>query len=52
MDVEQWARVRRKILVEEQSKRSVMSSEGVHWETLQKMLGHSQPQHFETDQRV
>jgi len=43
MDLEQWTRVRRKILVEGQSKRSVMSSEGLHWETLQKMLSHSQP---------
>jgi len=43
MDMEQWARVRRKVLVDGESKRSVMSAEGLHWETLQKMLGHSQP---------
>jgi len=43
MDMEQWARVRRKVLVEGQSKRSVMSAEGLHWETLQKMLSHSRP---------
>ena len=43
MEMEQWARVRRKVLVEGQSKRSVMSAEGLHWETLQKMLSHSQP---------
>ena len=43
MEMEQWARVRRKILVEKQSKRSVMSEEGLHWETLQKMLAHSRP---------
>jgi transposase len=43
MDMEQWARVRRKVLVDGQSKRSVMSAEGLHWETLQKMLSHSQP---------
>jgi transposase len=43
MDMEQWARVRRKILVDGQSKRSVMSEEGLHWERLQKMLSHSRP---------
>ena len=43
MDMEQWARVRRKILVDGRSKRSVMSEEGLHWETLQKMLSHSRP---------
>ena len=43
MDMEQWARVRRKVLVNGRSKRSVMSEEGLHWETLQKMLSHSQP---------
>jgi len=43
MDMEQWARVRRKVLVDGRSKRSVMSEEGLHWETLQKMLSYSRP---------
>jgi len=43
MDMDQWARVRRKVLVDGRSKRSVMSEEGLHWETLQKMLAHSRP---------
>jgi transposase len=43
MNMEQWARVRRKVLVDGRSKRSVMSEEGLHWETLQKMLSHSRP---------
>ena len=43
MNMEQWARVRRKVLVDKQSKRSVMSEEGLHWETLQKMLAHPEP---------
>jgi transposase len=43
MDMEQWARVRRKVLVDGRSKRSVMSEESLHWETLQKMLSHSAP---------
>ena len=43
MDMDQWARVRRKILMEGRSKRSVMREENLHWETLQKMLAHSRP---------
>lgn len=43
MEMDQWARVRRKILMEGRSKRSVMEEEGLHWETLQKMLAHSRP---------
>ena len=43
MNMKQWARVRRKVLVDKQSKRSVMLEEGLHWETLQKMLEHSEP---------
>jgi transposase len=47
MDMEQWARVRRKVLMDGQSKRSVMAEEGLHWETLQKMLAHSKPPGFQ-----
>jgi hypothetical protein len=43
MDTEQWGRGRRKVLVDGRSKRSVMSEEGLHWETLQKMLAYSRP---------
>ena len=43
MDMEQWAQVRRKVLVDGRSKRSVMSEEELRWETLQKMLAYSRP---------
>ena len=43
MNMEQWARVRQKVLVDQQSKRSVMAEEDLHWETLQKMLKHPEP---------
>jgi hypothetical protein len=43
MNLETWARVRRKVLVEGRSKRSVMAEEGLHWETLQKMLAYAAP---------
>lgn len=41
--MEQWPRVRQKVLVDNRSKRSVMPEEGLHWEALQKMLSHAQP---------
>ena len=43
MEMEMWARVRRKVLVEGQSKRRVMREEGLAWDTLRKMLEHSAP---------
>jgi hypothetical protein len=43
VNLETLARVRRKVLVEGRSKRSVMAEEGLHWETLQKMLAHAAP---------
>ena len=43
MDLEQWERVRRRVLVEGCSKRGVMREEGLAWATLQKMLSHSAP---------
>ncbi len=43
MNLEKWARVRRKVLLDKQSKRSVMAEEGLHWDTLQKMLAHPEP---------
>ena len=42
-DMEQWAGIRRRVLVEGASKRSVLRETGIHHETLEKMLTHSQP---------
>ena len=41
MEMEQWARVRRKILIEKRNKRFVMKEEDLHWEILQEILAHS-----------
>ena len=38
MDMDQWGRVRREVLGDGRSKRSVMSGEGLHWERPRKML--------------
>src|SRR5665213_2700527 len=37
-DMDQWIEIRKKILVEGVSKRQVMEEEGIHWETLKKIL--------------
>ena len=41
--MDQWERVRHLVFVEGRSKRSVMREEGIHWETLQRMLLHAAP---------
>ena len=40
-DMDQWTEIRKKILVEGVSKRQVMEEEGIHWETLKKILANS-----------
>ena len=45
--MDQWTEIRKKILVEGVSKRQVMKEEGIHWETLKKILGNSQPPDFQ-----
>lgn len=52
MEMKQWARVRRKVLVDKQSKRSVMREEGIHWETLKKMLAEAQPPGYRCRKKV
>ena len=38
-----WMEIRRRVLVEGVSKRQVMAEEGIHWETLKKILAHGNP---------
>ena len=42
-DMEQWTEIRHRVLVKGQSKRSVCKEFGLHWETLRKILEHSEP---------
>ncbi len=42
-DMEKWAEIRRLIKVEERSKRSVCRQFGIHWDTLVKILEHTEP---------
>jgi transposase len=41
--MENWTEIRRRVLVDGQSKRSVCREFDIHWDTLQKILGHPQP---------
>jgi transposase len=41
--MENWAEIRRRVLVDGQSKRSVCREFDVHWDTLQKILDHPEP---------
>ena len=41
--MEKWTEIRRRVLVDEQSKRSVCREFHIHWDKLTKILGHSEP---------
>jgi transposase len=42
-NMEHWAEIRRRVLVEKVSKRSVCREFNIHWDTLKKILNHSDP---------
>src|ERR1700730_12742375 len=42
-NMEKWAEIRRRVLVDGQSKRSTCREFAIHWDTLQKILGHPEP---------
>jgi transposase len=42
-DMEQWTEIRHRVLVLGHSKRSICREYGLHWDTLRKILAHSQP---------
>lgn len=42
-DMEMWRDIRRRVLVDGESKRSVMRHYGIHYQTLEKILRHSEP---------
>lgn len=43
VDMEQWADLRRRVLVEGVSKRQILAETGMHWQTLEKILVHPAP---------
>jgi lambda repressor-like predicted transcriptional regulator len=49
-DMNRWTEIRKKVLVEGISKRQVMEEDGLHWETLKKILDHSAPPGYRMNQ--
>lgn len=41
--MQRWAEIRRRVLVEKVSKRQILRETGMHWQTLEKILQHSEP---------
>jgi len=41
--MDQWAEIRRRVLVEGVSRRQILRETGLHWKTLRKVLEHSRP---------
>ena len=50
-DMEKWAEIRRRVLNEEISKRSACAEYEIHWETLQKILTHTEPPGYRLTKR-
>ncbi len=48
--MDKWTKIRKKILVEGVPKRQVMAEEGIHWETLKKILANSEPPGYQMSQ--
>src|SRR3954447_22299746 len=42
-NMEKWIEIRRRVLVDGQSKRSVCREFDIHWDTLRKILDHPEP---------
>ena len=42
-DMNTWTEIRRRVLAEDESKRSVCRDYDIHWDTLAKILEHSEP---------
>ena len=49
--MEQWSEIRRRVLVEGVSRRQIIRETGMHWETLQKILRHSEPQGYRLNRK-
>ena len=48
--MQQWAEIRRRVLVEGVSRRQILRETGLHWKTLKKILEHSGPPGYRQNQ--
>ncbi len=49
--MEKWAEIRRRVLVEDLSRRAACREYGIHWKTLKKILTHPEPPAFRRPER-
>ena len=49
-DMDWWTKIRLEVLRGKASKREVLRREGIHWETLKKILEHSEPPGYQVKQ--
>ncbi|MBI9018433.1 MAG: IS21 family transposase [Phycisphaerae bacterium] len=50
-DMEQWTKIRRRVLVDGDSKRQIIRETGMHWQTLEKILNYSQPPGYRREKK-
>jgi transposase len=50
VDMEEWSKIRQRVLVRGESKRSILREMGMHWRTLEKVLSHSAPPGYRKSQ--
>lgn len=48
--MEQWAEIRQRVLVDGESKRTILRETGMHWTTLEKILSESEPAGYQLKQ--
>ena len=48
-DMDWWTKIRLEVLRGETSKREILRREGIHWETLKKILAYSEPPGYRTE---
>ncbi len=51
INMEQWATIRRRVLIEGVSKRQIIRETGMHWQTLNKILSNSSPPGYQQNQK-
>ena len=48
--MDEWAEIRKRVLIGGESKRAILRETGMHWQTLEKVLAHSKPPGYRRSQ--
>ena len=49
-DMDEWAEIRKRVLIGGESKRAILRETGMNWRTLEKILAHSEPPGYRQSQ--